>query len=87
MLITQHRISAYVMVGDVFSPYELKFNLTFISQYTDRSSIINTNRVTLYRDSNAFHSDSIRDKFRLQLQSFLMLNMVGYTVPNMKFKV
>ena len=78
MIITQQRISAYVMAGDVFSPHELKLNSVSISQYTDRNSTINANRLTLYRANNA--SDSIRDKFRLQLQSFLMLKMVAYKV-------
>lgn len=86
MIITQQRISAYVMVGDVFRPHELKLNPVSISQYTDRNSTVNANRLTLCRANNAFHSESIRDKFRLQLQSFLMLNVVAYTAPNMKFK-
>jgi len=62
VLITQQRISAYVMAGDVFTPYELKLNSMSISQYTDHNSIINTNRLTLYRASNAFLSERIRDK-------------------------
>ena len=87
VLITRQRSSAYVMVGNVFSICELKLNSISLSQYTHHNFFININRLTLNRASNAFIPRTHEThKFRLQMQSFLTLNLVAHTVSTLKFK-